>query len=321
MVKAGSKGPRSVLKSHVISRRATVLGQKQWALGDLRAVCLVWATGHCCHVPLSLLSLCSVLSLSRHAGCHCCAIARLCRAMLSHCVLWCCHTPLSSFSCPHASLSSVLHPLSPSCHTLHCCAPSLHCRAAVVLLDPPPSPSVIVTALSPSSRCRVSLLRCHWVPLSHRLHIAGPAAVAIMHWHALYLSHCTPLPSCCIHLHHCAIVCCHRHRVQCACFMRLASVLWRSAWAMGLSMGWWRGHCWGPLHVACMAVIVVVHCCCCRWFIVLHDQHHALVHDAWALQPGGGWLRGVALAPLDCGGGCVLWWTLVVAVHTVGVRI
>ena len=67
-----------------------------------------------------------------------------------------------------------------------------------------------------------------------------------------------------------------------------------------------------------MAVIIVVRCCHCRRFIVSCDRHRVLVCDAWALQPGGGWLRGVALAPLDCGGGCALWWTLVVAAHAVG---
>ena len=93
----------------------------------------------------------------------------------------------------------------------------------------------------------------------HRLRVAGPAAIAIMHWRALYLSCCAPLPSCCIRLHRCAIVRCCRHCVQCACFMWLTPILWHGAWAVGLSMEWWRGRCWGPLHVACMAVIVTVH--------------------------------------------------------------
>ena len=44
----------------------------------------------------------------------------------------------------------------------------------------------------------------------------------------------------------------------------------------------------------------------------------ALAHDAWALQPSGWWLRGVALAPPDCSGGCVLWWAFMVAAHAVG---
>ena len=86
----------------------------------------------------------------------------------------------------------------------------------------------------------------------------------------------------------------------------------------GLSMGWWRGRCWGPLRVACVAVVVTVHHRCCRRFIVSHDRCRALVRDAWALQPGGGWLRGVALAPPNCGGGCALWRALVVATRAVG---
>ena len=98
--------------------------------------------------------------------------------------------------------------------------------------------------------------------------------------------------------------------MRCACLARLASVLWHGAWAVGLSMGQWRGRCWGPLRVVCVAVVIAV-CChrCCRFVIS---------RDAWALQPGGTWLRGVALAPPDCGGGCALWWALVVAAHAVG---
>ena len=80
-MKAGSEGPGSFLKSCAISRRATVLGRKRWALGDLRAVCLVRATGHRHRAPsLSSLS-CSAPSLSRHAGRHRHAIACLHRAV------------------------------------------------------------------------------------------------------------------------------------------------------------------------------------------------------------------------------------------------
>ena len=63
-----------------------------------------------------------------------------------------------------------------------------------------------------------------------------------------------------------------------------------------------------------------MHGCCrrCRRFIISRDRHCVLVRNAWALQPGGGWLRGVALAPPDCGGGCVLWWALVVVARAVG---
>ena len=131
MVKAGSEGPRSVLKSHTISQRATVLGRKQWVLGDLQAVCLVRATGHRRHMPSSSSSSRSVPSLSHHAGC--------CRAVPSCYVLWHHHTPSLSLSHPHASLSSsALLPLLPSCHAPCCCAPSLHCHAAVAPLDLPP---------------------------------------------------------------------------------------------------------------------------------------------------------------------------------------
>ena len=83
-------------------------------------------------------------------------------------------------------------------------------------------------------------------------------------------------------------------------------------------MGWWRGHCWDPLHVACMAVVVTVCHRCCRRFIISCDRHHALMHNAWVLQPSGGWLREVTLALLNCSGGCTLWWALVVAARAVG---
>ena len=204
------------------------------------------------------------------------------------------------------------HASSSRC-TPRCCALSLHCRAIVMPLDPPSSsPSAVITAPSPSSRCRALSPWCPWAPSSHRLRIPGPAAVAVRCCCALYPSCCTPLPSRCVRLHRHAVVRCHHRRAWCACLARLASVLWCGAWAVGLSMGWWRGHCWGPLHVACMAVIVVVRHHRCRRFVVSCNRHHALVRDAWVLQPGGGWLRGVALAPPDCGGGCTLWWVLVV---------
>ena len=158
---------------------------------------------------------------------------------------------------------------SSSRHAPRYCAPSLHCRAVVMPLDPPSSsPSVVVTAPSPSSRCWASSLWCHWVPSSHRLRIARPATVAVRHCHALYPSRCTPLPSHCVRLRHRAIVRCHRRRARCVCLARLASVLWRGAWAVGLSMGWWRGRCWGPLCVACVAVVVAVRHHHCHRFVV-----------------------------------------------------
>ena len=213
-----------------------------------------------------------------------------------------------------SSLSSpciIVVALSSSCCALCCCALSLHCCAVVMPLDPPlSSPSVVVTAPSLSSCCWVSLPWCHWAPSSHHLHIAGPTAVAVRYCCALYLSRCTPLPSRCVHLHHRTVVHCCRCCARCTCLVRLVSVLWHGAWAVGLLMGWWRGCCWGPLRVACMAVVVMVHCHHCRWFIISRD--------AWALQPGGGWLRGVALAPPDCGGSCALWWALVVVARAVG---
>ena len=223
------------------------------------------------------------------------------------------HMPSSSSPC-------VVVVVAPSSRrALRCCAPLLHCRAVVALLDPPSSsPSVVVTAPSPLSCCRVLSPWCHWAPSLHRLRIAGPAAVAVRCCRALYPSCCTPLPSCCVHLRRHAVVCCRHRRARCACLARLVSVLWCGAWAVGLSMGWWRGRCWGPLRVACMAVVVAVHCRHCRRFVVSRDRHCALVRDAWALQPGGGWLRGVALAPPDCGGGCALWWALVVVARAVG---
>ena len=88
---------------------------------------------------------------------------------------------------------SVVVAPSSSRRALHHCAPSLHCRAIVAPLDPPPSsPSVVVTALSPSSRCRASSLWCHWAPSSHRLRIAGPTAVAVRRCRALSRC-CRPL--------------------------------------------------------------------------------------------------------------------------------
>ena len=168
------------------------------------------------------------------------------------------------------------------------CAPSLHCRAVVAPLDPPSSsPSVVVTAPSPSSRCRASSPWCHWAPSSVRLRIAGPAAVAVRRCRALYPPHCTPLPSHCIRLRRRAVVRCRRRRARRACLARWASVLWRGAWAVGLSMGWWRGRCWGPLRVAGVAVVVAVRRRRCRRFAVSRNRHCALVHNAWALQPGG----------------------------------
>ena len=152
---------------------------------------------------------------------------------------------------------------SSSRRALRHCAPSLHCRAVVAPLDlPSSSPSIVVTAPSPSLRCRASSPWCHWVSSSHRLHIAGPVAIAVRHCRALYPSLCTPLPSHCICLRRHAVVRCHRRRA------RLASVLWRGAWAMGLLMGWWRGPCWGPLRVAGMAVVVAVRRRRCHRFVV-----------------------------------------------------
>ena len=80
--------------------------------------------------------------------------------------------PLSSSPCV---VVIVIVAPSSSRHALHCYALSLHCRAVVVLLDlPPSSPSIVITAPSPSSRCRVSSLWCHWVLSLHRLCIARP---------------------------------------------------------------------------------------------------------------------------------------------------
>ena len=71
-----------------------------------------------------------------------------------------------------------------------------------------------------------------------------------------------------------------------------------------------------PLSLLCRlhhrAVVIAVHRRHCRRFAVSHNQHRALVHDAWALQPGGWWLRGVMLAPPDCGDSFAPWRALVV---------
>ena len=158
------------------------------------------------------------------------------RAMPSRCAPRRCRTPLSSLPC----VVVVVVAPSSSCRAPCHCAPSLHCRAVVAPPDPlSSSPSIVVTAPSPSSRCRASSPWCHWVPSSHHLRIAGPAAIAVRRCRALYPSRCTPLPSHCVRLHRRAVVRCRRRRVWCACLARLASVLWCGAWAVGLSMGWW----------------------------------------------------------------------------------
>ena len=248
-----------------------VLGRKRWAL----AVCLVQAAGHCpCRVPLSGMPLgIVVVVVGVHCRCHrrtvrCCY--RTMPAVVSPCLP---AVPLAVVArrcrCRHAlSLSLLCRRLAAPRAPRHC-APSLHCRAVVTPLDPlSSSPSVVVTAPSPSSRCRASLPWCHWAPSSHHLRIAGPAAIAVRHCRALYPPRCTPLPSHCVRLRRCAVVRCRRCRARCACLARLASVLWRGAWAVGLSMGWWRGRRWGPLRVVCMAVFVVVRRRRCRQFIV-----------------------------------------------------
>ena len=99
----------------------------------------------------------------------------------------------------------------------------------------------------------------------------------LQHW-LLYLSRCTPLPSRCVRLHRRAVVRCRHRRARCACLVQWASVLWRGAWAVGLLMGWWRGHRWGPLRVACMAVVVTVRRRRCRRFVMArpHEAGAAL---------------------------------------------
>ena len=60
---------------------------------------------------------------------------------------------------------------------------------------------------------------------------------------------------------------------------------------------------------------------CRRRHALSSSVRRALVHNAWALQPSGGWLRGLALAPPDCGGGCAPSWVLVVAARMVGLSV
>ena len=212
MVKAGSKGPRSILKSHTISRRATVLGRKRETCGRF-----AWCG------PLVIVTACRRR----------CAVRHRCRAAPAVVAV-----PLRVFvaPCPLTVFSGVV-----ACHRcchcvpmhrrhLHCTLPHclttpravVHCRCTVVLLS---CCWIHRHCLPPSSHCWASSLWCHWVPSSCRLHIAGPAAVAIMRWHALYLSRCAPLPSCCVHLHHRTIVCCRRCCAWCVCFMWLVSIL------------------------------------------------------------------------------------------------
>ena len=231
---------------------------------------MVRAAGHHpCSAPLSGMPLGIVVvvvgvqssssssSSSHHALSllHCTRCRR--RAMPSRCAPCCHRTPSSSL--PRVVVIVVAAPLS-SRHTPCHCAPLLHCHAIVTPLDPPSSPW------------------CHWAPSSHRLRIAGPAAVAVRRCRALYPPCCTPLPSHCVCLHRCAVVRCCHHRAWCACLARWASVLWRGAWAVGLSMGWWRGRRWGPFRVACVAVIVAVRHCRCCWFVMArpHEAGTAL---------------------------------------------
>ena len=204
---------------------------------------------------LSSLSSHRALSLSHRAR-------RRHRAVPSRCAPRHRRTPSSLSPCVVVAPSSSRRA---PCH----CAPSLHCRAVVMPLDPPSSsPSIIITAPSPSSRCRASSPWCHWAPSSVRLRIAGPAAVAVRRCRALYPPHCTPLPSHCIRLCRRTVVRCRRRRAQRTCLARWASVLWHGAWAVGLLMGWWRGCCWGPLRVVGMAVVVAVCRRHCRRFVV-----------------------------------------------------
>ena len=190
---------------------------------------MVQATGHCpCRAPLSSMPL-GIVVVVVGVRCCCCRCTVRCRYRTAPAVVVAPCLPAVPLAivtcrrcCRHASLSSS------SCHALCHCAPSLHCRAVVAPLDPlSSSPSIVVTAPSPSSRCRASSLWCHWVLLSHRLRIVGPAAVAVRRCRALYPPCCTPLPSHCVHLCRRAVVRCHRRRARCMCLARLVSILWR----------------------------------------------------------------------------------------------
>ena len=164
------------MKSCAISRRATVLGWKRWAL----AVCLVRAAGHHpCSVLLSGMPLGIVVVIIGVRCCHRCALLLLLlsssssshRALsLSYCTRRHCRAVPSCCAPRRRCTLSLLSPciivvviaLSSSRHAPRHCALSLHCRAVVTPLDPPSSsPSVVITAPSPSSRCRASLPWCY----------------------------------------------------------------------------------------------------------------------------------------------------------------
>ena len=186
MVKAGSKGPRSILKSRTISRRATVLGRK-------RETCrrFAWCG------PLVIVTACRRR----------CAARRRCRAVPSCCVLWCCCMPSLSSLCPHASSSSALHPPSLSRYAPCCCALSLHCRAAVVPLDPPPlSPSVIallgIIAVVPLGAVVMPSSHC-WARCRRHHALACPVPVSLCPFAILLcpsasLHHCVPSLLCAV---------------------------------------------------------------------------------------------------------------------------
>ena len=258
IAKAGSEGPRSVLKSCAISRRATVLGRKWWVLGDLRVVCLVRATGHRCCGATCLRALSSSSSSPRAVVItQCAVVVAPCPLAVFSGIIACrrhhCHRLRCTLSCRLATPRAVVHrrctvvPLSCRCRAAGSAAiVSLrrhHCAISVVTLSGVIAVVPLGAVVVPPSRCRAR----------RRRHYALACPVPISLYPFAILLH--PSVSSC----HCA---------RCACFTRLVSVLWRGAWAVGLSMGWWRGCCWGPLRVACMAVVVVVCRCHCHRFVI-----------------------------------------------------
>ena len=167
--------------------------------------------------------------------------------------------------------------------------------------------------------------------IGHRRRHRRCTLLSSLSHHALSLSHRAR--------HHCramplAVVAHHRRRHHASSSSslrrRLATpraVVHRRCTVVPLSCCWIRRRRLPPLSL--------LHCLCrrairrrrrgaigrrrrCHRFVISRDRRRALVRDAWALQPGGGWLGGVALAPPDCSGGCALWWALVVAVCAVG---
>ena len=122
------------------------------------------------------------------------------------------------------------------------------------------------------------------------------------------------MPSCCVHLRRRAVVHCRHCHAQCMCLARWASVLWCSAWAVGLSMGGGEGAAGAPcvwrawLPSSRCAIIAVVGS---SWPVPTKPVPHSSARH-W----GCSWLTVVVWCVLGipnggCGGGGTVSWPLV----------